>query len=99
MSPSALSSTVLPPVFGPETSSVRSLGAISRSNGTTAPPLREQQRMPAVANVEAVVRGDEVGRRASELLGEARARVQRVELDERFERRDHLVAQRPNSTR
>jgi hypothetical protein len=37
-SASALSSTVLPPVFGPETSRVRSSGAIASVNGTTAMP-------------------------------------------------------------
>ena len=37
-SASAFSSTVLPPVFGPETRSVRSPGSISRSNGTTSAP-------------------------------------------------------------
>jgi hypothetical protein len=36
--PSALSRTVFPPVFGPETSSVLSLADISRSNGTTSTP-------------------------------------------------------------
>ena len=57
--------------------------------------LREQQRMPSVADREALARR----RRASagaqrELDREARARVQRVELDERVERREHRVAMR-----
>jgi len=34
--PTALISTVLPPVFGPETSTVHSSGASTRSNGTTS---------------------------------------------------------------
>ncbi len=34
--PTALISTVLPPVFGPDTRTVNSSGASSRSNGTTA---------------------------------------------------------------
>ena len=38
MSAIDLSRTVLPPVLGPETSNVRSSGAISRSNGMTATP-------------------------------------------------------------
>ena len=37
--PSALSNTVLPPVFGPETSSVRSSGWRARSKGTTSAPF------------------------------------------------------------
>ena len=57
---------------------------------------REQQRMPRLAQTEALVRRDELRRRASELLGKARARVQRVERDECFERCDHLLAQGSN---
>src|SRR5439155_1263027 len=37
-SPTALMSTVFPPVFGPETSTVNSSGARARSNGTTSLP-------------------------------------------------------------
>src|SRR5437763_937650 len=36
--PTALMSTVLPPVFGPETRTLHSSGASTRSNGTTASP-------------------------------------------------------------
>ena len=38
INPSALRSTVFPPVFGPETRSVRSCADIARSNGTTSAP-------------------------------------------------------------
>ena len=38
MSPTAFRSTVLPPVFGPETSSVCSSGSSTSSNGTTSTP-------------------------------------------------------------
>ena len=47
--PTALSSTVLPPVFGPLMSRVRSSGVSSRSNGTTGSRPGQQQRMAAVA--------------------------------------------------
>ena len=94
MSPSALSSTVLPPVFGPETSSVRSSGSIARSNGTTSTPCASSSGCRPSRIAKPSRAGDERRRRAGERRREARARVQRVELDERVERRDDLVAMR-----
>ncbi len=62
--PSALSSTVLPPVFGPETSSVRSSGVHREIERDDVGALREQQRMSPVVDLESFARGNERRRRA-----------------------------------
>ena len=89
-----MSRTVFPPVFGPDTSSVRSAGIHDEIERDDVSTLGEQQRVTTVTNVESFARGNERGGRAGELQRVARARVQRVELHERIERRDDLLTAR-----
>ena len=104
-----MSRTVLPPVFGPETSSVRSSRSMVRSKGTTSLPCasRSGWRPFTIANPSRD--GDERrARHPEELLcanrAKPRATVQRVELDERIQCVEHrdplrtdLVSQLPKN--
>ena len=61
--------------------------------------LREQQRMTAVANGEAVARRNEIGRRTVKLDGVARAGMQRIQLGKCVEGFGESLAMRPNVIR
>jgi hypothetical protein len=74
-----------------ERSLVRIHRQIERNDIST---LRDEQRVAAVLHVEPLARRDERRGRAGECVGETCAGEQRVELDERVERRDNFVAPR-----
>ena len=82
-SPMVFRRTVLPPVFGPETSSVRSSRREREVERHHRDPLCDEQRMPRPAQLHALGRFCKRGRGTPEVRREARPGIERVELGER----------------
>ena len=86
-SPAVFSATVLPPVFGPLMISCRAAGSSPSVSGTMPPPLRCRRRSSSGCRalldqqLRRIITG-ESRRSALVLLGEARPRLQRIDLGE-----------------